>query len=337
VILLPGASVLAVVPSLGLVAVVVAVSRVVEGSGDAMAVPATLGLLADATEGDRPRRGRQMSFYELASSVGIAMGAAAGPLLWAAAGLWSFPAIAASYLCATVLVLVRLRTGGRPDAAGDRPLLPRPWRWRQMFTDRRLARFLPAWIAANAILGTWLSSQLTFVLGGGRRVSGQRFVGAFHHHELRLSVVLGAFVLIFGAGTVLWAFLVGRLPTRPVLAAAVAGVVLSSAGLIGLNHHGPRTVLAALVVLGLILQAGFAPAALTYLADTSGDFAGDRGLVMGVYSVVFGVGYLAGSLLGGVFAEWAAFDGLAVQTILLAGVGLASVVVLPDGRSQRPR
>jgi MFS family permease len=329
VVLLPGASLLAAVPPLGLVLLVVGLSRLVDGSGSAMAVPATLGLLADATEGDRQLRGRQMGFYELASSGGIALGAAAGPLLWATAGLWSFPAIATVYLAAAVLVRAFLRTGPGPHRDDDRPLLPALPRWREMFTDRRLARFLPAWIAANAVLGTWLSSQITFVLTGGRRVAGQRFVGAFHHHEPRLSLILGGFVLVFAVSTVGWAFLVGRLPTRPVLAAAVLGVALTSAALIGLNHGAPWPLLAPLVIAGLLLQAGFAPAALTYLADTSADFAADRGLVMGVYSVVLGVGYLAGTLLGGVSAQWAAFDGLAIQTIVLAAVGLATIAVLP--------
>ena len=81
VVVLPGASVLAAVPPLGLLALVVGVSRLVEGAGSAVATPATLGLLADGTEGDRLRRGRLMSFYELSSSGGIAVGAAAGPLL----------------------------------------------------------------------------------------------------------------------------------------------------------------------------------------------------------------------------------------------------------------
>jgi len=42
-----------------------------------------------------------------------------------------------------------------------------------------------------------------------------------------------------------------------------------------------------------------------------------------------GVGYLAGNVLGGVFAQWAAFDGLAIQTIILAAVGLVAVAALP--------
>jgi MFS family permease len=86
----------------------------------------------------------------------------------------------------------------------------------------------------------------------------------------------------------------------------------------------------------MFLEAGFALAALTYLADASAAFAADRGLIMGVYSVVLGAGYLAGNVLGGVFAQWAAFDGLAVQTIVLPAVGLASVATLPANHRPHP-
>jgi MFS family permease len=334
IVLLPAASLLAAAPPLVLVVLVVGVSRLVEGAGSAIAAPATLGLLADGTEGDRVRRGRQMSFYELASSGGIAVGAAAGPLLWAAAGLWSFPTIAATYLAAAALVAVFVPSRTAPRPADSRPVVSAVRRAAVVFTDRRLARFLPAWVAANAILGTWVTSQITFVLAGDRRVAGQRFVGAFYHHEARLSAVLGGYVLVFAACVVGWAFLVGRLPVRPVLAAAVAGAGLASAALIGINHGGPPLLLVPLVVVGMFLEAGFAPAALTFLADTSADFAADRGLVMGVYSVVLGVGYLVGNVLGGAFAQWAAFDGLATLTIILAAVGLASIATLPTGRSR---
>ncbi|ROO52021.1 MFS transporter [Micromonospora sp. Llam0] len=284
-----------------------------------------------------------MSFYELSSTGGIAVGAAAGPLLWAAAGLWSFPAIAAGYLAAAALAAMFVGSGfvgsgrgpgARPARRGGRPAVAARRGWRLIFADRRLAAFLPAWVAVNAILGTWVTAQITFVLAGPRRVAGQRFVGAFAGHETGLSALLGGYVLVFAACTVAWAFLVGRAPTRLVLAAAVAGAGLASAALIGLNHGGPFGLLGPLALVGMFLEAGFAPAALTYLADTSADFAADRGLVMGVYSVVLGLGYLAGNLLGGVFAQSTAFDGLAIQTIILAAVGLVSVATLPPGRSR---
>jgi hypothetical protein len=133
-------------------------------------------------------------------------------------------------------VAVFVRAGSEPRHDGGRRAVP-PLR------RRRLVAFLPASVTASAILGTWVTAQITFVLAGGRRVAGQRFVGAFHQQEARLSVLLGRYVLVFAACTVAWAFLVGRLSTRPVLFAAVAGVALASGALVGLNHGGPPLLL----------------------------------------------------------------------------------------------
>jgi MFS family permease len=289
-----------------------------------MAVPATLGLLADATDGDRMRRGRQMSLFELVSAGGIAVGAALGPLLWAATGLWAFTVVAGTYVLGGLIVVVFVREPRRADGPGWRTAR----RWLAVLADRRLLAFLPAWVAVNAIMGTWVASQVTFVLAGDRRVPGQRFTGALAGHGVWLPAVLGGYVLLFVACVVVWAFLVGRLPTRPTLLVTLAGAVVASAGLIAANHGASWWLAGPVVLVGVFLEAGFTPAALTYLADVSGLFAGDRGLVLGGYSVVLGVGYLVGNVAGGAFAQWLAFDGLAVLTILLAVVGLCSVAAL---------
>lgn len=324
VLVTPTGSLVDAVPPLVLVFAVVAVARLVEGAGTAMAVPATLGLLADATDDDRLRRGRQMSFFELASAGGIAVGAAAGPVLWSVLGLWAFVAVAGTYLVAGALVAVFVREPRRAVRPARRPVR----RWLAVLGDRRLVAFLPAWVAVNAILGTWVAPQITFVLTGDLDAPGQRFVGALAGHGAWLSVILGGYVLLFGLCVVAWAFLVGRLPTLPVLLVAVGGAVVASVGLMLANHGVSWWIAGPVVLAGMFLEAGFAPAALTYLAEVSGLFDGDRGMVMGVYSVVLGVGYLLGNVLGGAFAQWLAFDGLALLTILLAVVGAASVTVL---------
>ena len=57
IIITPGASITDAAPPLILVIVVVATARLIEGGGAAMAAPTTLGLLADATDGQPRRRG----------------------------------------------------------------------------------------------------------------------------------------------------------------------------------------------------------------------------------------------------------------------------------------
>jgi len=73
------------------------------------------------------------------------------------------------------------------------------------------------------------------------------------------------------------------------------------------------------------------------LADASRAVARDRGLLMGLYSVILGAGQLIGNMLGGVFAQVAYFDGLASLTILLAVVamGVVTGLLVTERRQQR--
>lgn len=324
VLLTPGASLASATPPLLLVGAVIGVARLIDGAGAGIAAPATLGLLADATDGDRVRRGRLTSMYELASSGGIALGAVIGPLLYAAAGLWAFALLAVLYLLAGLVVLV----GVPKDAAR----ILSPGRISTRFRLRalagpRLLSFLPAWIAVNAILGTWVTSQITFVLAGDRTLPGQRFPGSFADDPAALSAVLGIYVLVFSLCIVAWSFFIGRLRPLPTMIATVSGAIIASAGLLLANHGMSPAAAAPIIIAGIFLESGFTPAALTHLADISTERAEERGLIMGAYSVALGIGYLAGNVLGGVFATWLAFDGLALLTILFAVFAIGSVLV----------
>lgn len=324
VLLTPGASLVSAAPPLILVVVIVGAARLVDGAGAGIAAPATLGLLADATDDDRVRRGRLTSMYELASSGGIALGAVLGPLLYAAAGLWAFVLLAVLYLLAALIVLVFVKKDSVHVPADGRSRARLRLR---VLTGPRLRSFLPAWIAVNAILGTWVTSQITFVLAGDQSAPGQRFPGAFADNPQGLSAVLGIYVLVFSLCIVAWSFFIGRLRPLPTMIVTVSGAIIASAGLLLANHGLSLAVAAPIVVAGIFLETGFTPAALTHLADISTEVANDRGLIMGVYSVALGIGYLAGNVLGGVFAQWLAFDGLAWLTVLFAVFAIGSVLV----------
>lgn len=321
----PAASLVSVAPPLLLVVVAIAVARLTDGTGSAMSTPATLGLLADATDEDRDRRGRLTSLYELATSGGIAVGAVVGPVLYGAAGLWAFPLLSLLYLAGAAVIVRFVRP---PAPARVQPPARTVRERASIFQDARLLAFLPAWIAVNAILGTWVTAQITFVLTGERHVPGQLFPGSFAGHEGWLSAALGLYVLMFSACIVAWAFLIGRFPTLPTMLVTVTGTIVASVGLVLANHGMPLLAAAPIVIAGVFLEAGFTPAALMHLAEVSTTFRADRGLVMGVYSVVLGLGYLSGTVLGGLFAGWLAFDGLALLTVLLGVIALLSVVLV---------
>ncbi len=157
---------------------------------------------------------------------------------------------------------------------------------------------------------------------------GQRFVGSLHQHEEDLSLVLFAYVLWFSVCVVAWAPLLGRLPRLPTLLVALFGSMVASLGLIAMNHGGAYAVFVPVVMVGVFLEAGFAPAALAYLADVSEAFAEGRGTLMGLYSLMLGLGYLLGNFLGGVAAHAAYFDGLVYLTMTLAAVGMIPLGVL---------
>jgi predicted MFS family arabinose efflux permease len=87
--------------------------------------------------------------------------------------------------------------------------------------------------------------------------------------------------------------------------------------------HGALVVLSAVVFAGgLFVLAGATPAAVGLLADVSEQFPGDRGAIMGLYSVFLGFGQIGGALLGGIAAEWRGMDGLLIGTALLLAIAL---------------
>ena len=107
----------------------------------------------------------------------------------------------------------------------------------------------------------------------------------------------------------------------------IFGSVPASVGLFAVNHGGSPVILIPLVLAGIFLEAGFTPTALAYLADISQQFTHERGRLMGLYSVMLGIGQLVGSGLGGLFAQVAYFDGLAYLTIILASIGTGGVAL----------
>jgi MFS family permease len=312
-------------PPLGLALTLITCTRVVEGIGGAFSAPATLGLLAEGTDAQPVRRGRQMSFYELASSGGIALGAALGPLLWARLHVSAFLVLSVLYLLATIAVLfVREGPRERPFARSALDLQS----YKRIFADTRLRLFSIAWIAVAAILGVWISAQLTYLLSARLSVPHQHFVGSLHRHTATLSTILGAYLIWFTLCVLAWSGIVGRLPRLPVLLVASCGAIVACAGFVALNHGARPALVVPAIMLGVLLEAGFAPAALTYLADISQAFAENRGLLMGLYSVILGIGQFLGNGLGAIFAQFLAFDGLALLTILLAAITLAALATL---------
>jgi MFS family permease len=306
--------------------------QVVSGMSSAMTTPATLGYLADFTAHNAALRTRVMSFFELVTSGGIAIGVVAGGFAWERFGRAAFGLLACLYLLVIVCMLVAPKARQIIERAGVRVMARRYWR---MLCTPRLFLFIPAWISLCALVGIWFSSQLPFILSNP--VQGQ-------HHQLlmgsmsgpsgahNLSFVLGGYVLFFGLCLVFWAFFLGRVPRLLLMLTSIVGIYLCCVALFGLNHRGTNGawlfVWILLLAVGIFAESSFAPAALTYLADVSEKAAKDRGLLMGLYSIFLGLGQLIGNGLGGVFARAWGFDGLIYLTTLLGAIALVALLVL---------
>jgi MFS family permease len=302
--------------------------RILQGLSTATAAPATLGFLSAQTATSEKLRGRIMGFYEAATVVGLALGAFVGGKLHDQFGQASFTIVAGMYVLALLpFVFVR-----------DRAWLPRKISHANLLgrmMNRRIMRFAPAWLAANAVLGAWFAVGPFLASGAPNR--GQFLMRSFSPGEIGMAYFV--FGILFTAGAITWGFIMPIIGRQATLLVGVAGLGFSSLALWTLNHvpfdatHTLVPILVALVLVGIFVESGFTPAALAYLAEIAEERAEDRGSVMGVYSVLLSVGQLLGGALAAPFADRMGINGLILLTGLLCLVALFTVMLL--GQSER--
>jgi predicted MFS family arabinose efflux permease len=263
-----------------------------------------------------------MSRFEFTTTLGLALGGVGGSLLWGWLGRPAFVLVGGLYLLSALLFwLVRDADELGPGSAARRPPLHREILG--VLCYRPLLRFAPAWLAVNAVVGLWLNHAI-FQMSAGHSQPGQYLVGAFDSRQL--AAILGGYTLVFGVGVLAWGYLLGRLGELGTMRLTLGGM-LGAAAMIGVMNHsgGPGPLLwlgVGLFVITVLIESGFPPAAVSYLARLSSDLARDRGLFMGLYSVVLGIGQILGSGLGGPFADRWGMDGVLLLTFIL---GLAAL------------
>ena len=308
-------------------------TRLLEGSSTAASVPSILGYIALATAGSEALRGRAASRFEGATLAGIGLGFIAAPTLFSMLGPGAFVLNAGFYAVSLAIYLF-----GVQDPAGEAEALQREHvsfgRYAQLIRSSHIWLLAPTWIAVNASIGLWFSQSLFQLAQANPKFPDQWLLQGFESNQITIGAILIA--IVFGAGIVWWGNRFDRYRRTSIIAmGVVGGIGLVIAGAIA-NHAafdiGANVLVAALVVVavglalvGLFALAGATPAAVGLLADVSEQFPGDRGAIMGLYSVFLGIGQIAGSLVGGVAAEWRGFDGLFLATgalLLLALVPL---------------
>ncbi len=310
---------------LPLMLIPMALGRVVEGLSTATTAPSTLSFLSARTAVSASLRGRVMSWYEMATVVGIGLGFVAAGVLWDRLGHGAFLAVTVIYaLALAAFALVSEdRRNDAPEGGAHATS------FREVLKKRRLLRFVPAWLCVNTIVGVWFTHS-AFQLTGAHR-PGQFLTGEFTGSSLGASFAM--FSAAFVVGVFLWGMAIGRREKTTLMLITMAGIYVICLALFAINHMGDQggsalTALTVLFLLGVVVASGFTPAALAYLADISEEMAEHRGTVMGLYSVMLGLGQLLGGALGGPFAQVGGVNGLILLTALLGAGALATLVLL---------
>ncbi|MEO5703609.1 MAG: MFS transporter [Candidatus Limnocylindrales bacterium] len=310
--------------------VVLGATRLLEGSSTAASIPSILGYIAIATAGNEALRGRAASRFEAATLAGIGLGFIVAPKLFEALGPNAFLLNAVFYGGSLAIYFFGVKdpTGEREAVAREHTTLKR---YIQLVTHSHVWLLAPTWIAVNAAIGLWFSQSLFQFQRADPRFADQWLLQGFSANQITIGAL--GIALIFGAGIFWWGNRFDRYRRTTIIQFGVyGGIALAAAGML-VNHAavgaGSNVLQIGLVLLcllvvaaGLFVLAGATPAAVGLLADVSEQFPGDRGAIMGLYSVFLGVGQIGGALLGGFAAEWRGMDGLMIGTGVILALAL---------------
>ena len=314
---------------ISIVLLALATTRLLQGLAAATSIPSILSYLSAHTEGSLAMRGRVMSIFEVTTAVGLLLGPILGAQLWGLLGPWGFTVTAALFLLAGgVFWVVR---DDRETAHLSHQVITESLGTRLGRVLRRgdLLGFAPAWLAINAVVGLW-GTHLIYQMRAGSQVDEQYLTGFFDGTFISLALA-GSGTLV-SIGIIAWGFSFGRLQELTVMRLSLIGLFGLALSVYGINHASDNALLRAsfvgLAAIALLVQSGFAPAAITFLARLAARSVKDRGLFMGIYSVVLGLGQFVGHTLGGPFADRWGVDGIILLTLILGLIATFTVLRL---------
>lgn len=321
-------------------------TRLLEGISTAANAPASLSYIAETTAHSPKLRTRVAGFFEIATIGGIGVGFSLGGWLWRTFGTpavvfgipLTSPAFAVNALVylASLLVLWFGMSEYREVKRAPTPSAQKTTAreafssYIKLFANPRVQSFAPAWIAINAVLGVWINfTARIFTDRSG--ATDQLLVGHFDSFEA--GNLRAAYAAVFVLGILFWSVFFPGIKKTTVMLIGTGGLFLTCLFLYLLNHQpsfdAPLVLpLALLIVVSIIIQSGFTPAALTHLADITEDHSSDRGAIMGMYSVFFGIGQALGSAIGGPFVDRGGVDGIVMVTAILGVVSLVTLLLL---------
>ncbi len=310
--------------------VVLGGTRILEGASTAASVPSILGFIALATAGNEVLRGKAAARFEGATLAGLGAGFIVAPLLFEAIGATAFLLNAVIYGVSFAIYRFGVEDpAGEAEALAARHTSIRTYL--SLVSHSHVLLLAPTWIAVNASIGLWFSQSLFQLSKPDPAFPEQWLLQGFSAGQITVGAIVIA--IIFGAGIIWWGDRFDQFRRTTIIGfGVVGGIALVIAGWI-VNHGGfaagesalaaaAVAVAAAAFAVGLFVLAGATPAAVGLLADVSEQFPGDRGAIMGLYSVFLAVGQIGGSLIGGVVADWRGMDGLLLATGALLLVAL---------------
>lgn len=302
-------------------------SRALQGLGVAAVTPPLLGLLAHSSERQPRQRARVMSFFELSLLAGVALGGVVGSQLWGRLHARAFGAVALLDVACAALLFIAVRRPPRPAVSQALPAL------RAILRHPFVRRLAPSWICVNVIVGLWLGPTLTFLLTERPR-SDQYLDGLFSQAPVQVGWVFLGYAAVFAAGVLIWGRVLPRLRPLAALRIALYAMLGASLALYAINHTGewggvPRAALLVPFALLVMIESGFTPAALSLLARSL-EGVSAKGAAMGIYSMLLGLGAIAGSLLAAALGTAWQVDGLILGTVIVAVVSLLSLKRVPE-------
>lgn len=306
-----------------------ALARILEGVGAAAFVPTALGTIAAATSDNARARARASGAFEGATLFGYAGGFLLGGFAWHSLHRGAFLVMALFYVSASVVVMLYV------PRVQPLPVSPVGVVLRAITGEGPIRRFIPAWLAVNCLVGAWYVNMTSLLKHAPD--AHQSLVHGFD--ERLIGVFKLTWVLLLIAGIVLWTPYLQRHGGPATMRRAIPGAFVVCAGLFAINHLDLvfAPLLLPLVVGGVLIEAGFVPAAVNYLADCSEALVADRSALMAFYTVTLAGGGAVGAFLGGVAGTLLLFDGLIALGLLLAAIALFSLNAVVRFEQQRPR
>jgi MFS family permease len=314
--------------------------RLLEGTTTALNTPASLGYITDVTVGLSQLRTKVMTAFEVATVAGIALAIPFGGQISKWLGNGGFFVVIGLHLFNALVIFFFLREKPQrePQVARHSSLTESI----KLLRDKHIFTFLPAWLSINTLVGAWITLiviMLTYANpAADLRYPHQLLYGGFSKDTATL--VFGGFCLCFLLGMGIWIRIAPRLRRTTIMLIGLGGLVLCIASLTLINGLGENIStlssqaymalfpLLFVLLIGTILLSGFTPASLNQLAAISEYKRGKGGAVMGIYSVILGVGQFLGASVGGVCIDHGGFYGLMGFSTVLGVFSLCSVLYM---------